>query len=151
MSTSALFVALSIYDRPAGIQRFNQRLVRALGELPSADLERAAVLSLVDREPRDLGARLEFVACGVSRLRLVAEQIRRLRSVKFDVLILGHMNLLPLAALARGEFPEEPQRNIPLLGRMAQPEEVAYPILWLASDEASYITGQVISVNGGMT
>lgn len=101
MSTSALFVALSIYDRPGGIQRFNQRLVRALSELPPADLERAAVLSLVDREPRDLGARLEFVACGGSRLRLLAEQIRRLRSVKFDVLILGHMNLLPLAALAR--------------------------------------------------
>ena len=29
-------------------------------------------------------------------------------------------------------------------------DEVAYAILFLASDEASYITGQVLAVNGGM-
>jgi meso-butanediol dehydrogenase/(S,S)-butanediol dehydrogenase/diacetyl reductase len=36
-----------------------------------------------------------------------------------------------------------------LLGRWAEPIEVAWPILWLASDEASYITGAVIPVDGG--
>ena len=36
-----------------------------------------------------------------------------------------------------------------LLGRWAEPVEVAWPILWLASDEASYITGAVIPVDGG--
>ena len=36
-----------------------------------------------------------------------------------------------------------------LLGRWADPREVAYPILWLASDEASYITGSVLMVDGG--
>lgn len=39
-------------------------------------------------------------------------------------------------------------RNIPL-GRPAQPEEIAAPILFLASDDASYITGACIDVNGG--
>lgn len=37
------------------------------------------------------------------------------------------------------------------LGRWSTPEEVATPALFLLSDAASYITGQVISVNGGFT
>jgi NAD(P)-dependent dehydrogenase (short-subunit alcohol dehydrogenase family) len=36
-----------------------------------------------------------------------------------------------------------------LLGRWADPREAAYPILWLASDEASYCTGSVLMVDGG--
>jgi 3-oxoacyl-[acyl-carrier protein] reductase len=36
------------------------------------------------------------------------------------------------------------------LGRMGSPEDVANAALFLDSEEASYITGQVLSVNGGM-
>jgi 3-oxoacyl-[acyl-carrier protein] reductase len=40
-------------------------------------------------------------------------------------------------------------RQIPL-GRLGSPEDVASAVCFLASDEASYITGQILAVNGGM-
>ena len=44
---------------------------------------------------------------------------------------------------------EEMKRAIPL-GRFGTPEDVANAVVFLASPEAGYITGQVIHVNGGM-
>jgi 2,3-dihydroxy-2,3-dihydro-p-cumate dehydrogenase len=45
------------------------------------------------------------------------------------------------------------EKNVALIpmGRFGKVEEVASAVLYLASDEASFITGQVISVNGGST
>lgn len=40
-------------------------------------------------------------------------------------------------------------KSIPL-GKMAKPQDIANTILFLASDEANYITGQTINVDGGM-
>ncbi len=50
-------------------------------------------------------------------------------------------------------WPEETRKNlikqIPL-GRLANPEDIANTALFLASDEAQFITGATINVNGGM-
>ncbi|MFL9995196.1 SDR family NAD(P)-dependent oxidoreductase [Paraburkholderia sediminicola] len=43
------------------------------------------------------------------------------------------------------------RQDTSLLGRWASPEEVAWPILWLASDEASFITGTTLMVDGGLS
>ncbi|MDN5513532.1 MAG: SDR family oxidoreductase [Acinetobacter sp.] len=54
--------------------------------------------------------------------------------------------------LIPSSFDEEQLKNFGKktpMGRMGQPSEVAPDYLFLASDEASYISGQVIHVNGG--
>ena len=48
-----------------------------------------------------------------------------------------------------GEIKEEYMRNIPLK-RLGTPEDVANAVAFLASDEAGYITGQIINIDGGM-
>jgi 3-oxoacyl-[acyl-carrier protein] reductase len=50
-----------------------------------------------------------------------------------------------LGEQARGEW----AAKIPL-GRLGTPDDIAGAVCFLASDEASYITGQVLGVNGGM-
>jgi len=46
---------------------------------------------------------------------------------------------------------ETERRDTSLLGRWAAPEEIAWPILWLASDEASFVTGATLMVDGGLS
>lgn len=70
------------------------------------------------------------------------------RNITANVVAPGFIETDMTAAL-----PEETQadykKNIPL-GRFAEPSEVAKVVRWLASDEASYISGAVIPVDGGL-
>ena len=44
---------------------------------------------------------------------------------------------------------EEEQKAVPLMGRWAEAREIAWPILWLASPEASFVTAAALMVDGG--
>ena len=55
----------------------------------------------------------------------------------------------PMTDVLPDKVKEELKTRIPL-GRMGSPREIAAAIVFLASDEAGYITGHVLNVNGGM-
>jgi 3-oxoacyl-[acyl-carrier protein] reductase len=55
----------------------------------------------------------------------------------------------PMTDVLTEKVKEELKTRIPL-GRMGSPRDVAAAIVFLASDEAGYITGHVLNVNGGM-
>src|SRR5260370_40576662 len=57
------------------------------------------------------------------------------------------MSATPYARDA-GRGKEEIERTIPL-GRLASPEDCAGPIVFLRSDLAGHITGEILNVNGG--
>jgi 3-oxoacyl-[acyl-carrier protein] reductase len=55
----------------------------------------------------------------------------------------------PMTDVLSDKVKEELKARIPL-GRLGAPRDVAASIVFLASDEAAYITGHVLDVNGGM-
>jgi 3-oxoacyl-[acyl-carrier protein] reductase len=55
----------------------------------------------------------------------------------------------PMTAVLSEEFKQTAVKQIPL-GRVGSPADVASAVAFLASDDASYITGHVLNVNGGM-
>ena len=70
------------------------------------------------------------------------------RSITCNAVAPGFIETNMTAALS-AEFKENAVKMIPL-GRVGKSEDVAGAVCFLASEEASYITGQVLNVNGGM-
>jgi 3-oxoacyl-[acyl-carrier protein] reductase len=54
-----------------------------------------------------------------------------------------------MTAVLSDEFKQTAVKQIPL-GRVGSPEDVAAAVAFLASEDASYVTGHVLNVNGGM-
>ncbi len=86
--------------------------------------------------------------------KTVARELASLR-ITLNVVCPGPTDTPLLAAFAgAGEAGQKLraalERAIPFK-RLGQPEDIAGIVTFLASDEASYITGQVISVSGGLT
>ena len=48
------------------------------------------------------------------------------------------------------DLPQDELKQLVPMGRFGKPEEVASLVAFLASDEAAYITGEVININGGL-
>src|SRR4030088_3088313 len=70
------------------------------------------------------------------------------RSITCNAVAPGFIETAMTAGLG-DEFKQNAVKQIPL-GRIGSPEDVANAVAYLASEEASYITGHVLNVNGGL-
>jgi 3-oxoacyl-[acyl-carrier protein] reductase len=70
------------------------------------------------------------------------------RNITCNAIAPGFIETAMTATLGE-EFKQAATKQIPL-GRVGTPEDVASAVAFLASDDASYITGHTLSVNGGM-
>jgi 3-oxoacyl-[acyl-carrier protein] reductase len=70
------------------------------------------------------------------------------RSITCNAVAPGFIDTAMTEVLS-GEFKEGALKMIPL-GRTGTPEEVAHAVAFLASEEAGYVTGHVLNVNGGL-
>ena len=81
------------------------------------------------------GIRVNGVAPGMTETQLVQRQSRQLRREGADESVVAAYQAARLAAIP--------------MGRYAQPEEIAAAIVFLAGSQASYITGETLTVAGG--
>jgi 3-oxoacyl-[acyl-carrier protein] reductase len=59
------------------------------------------------------------------------------------------VNALSLGRMSANIVTSEMRRGLPPVGRLGSPADVAAGAVFLASDEAAWVTGQVIPINGG--
>ena len=78
----------------------------------------------------------------IAFMRHLAMEVAR-QGVTANTLALGLM-----AHVGDAESTRNMARNVPV-GRLGTPEDVGAAVVWLASPEAAWVTGQTIGINGG--
>lgn len=102
-----------------------------------SNVHKAGLLALVKTLSHELagkGIRVNAISPGRTLTRLWLDRAERMAAEQ---------------GITPGEVIEEFASEVPL-GRFAEPDEIAQAVVFVASDRASYITGQSISVDGGI-
>ena len=73
--------------------------------------------------------------------------------IRVNVICPGPTTRTSLMDNLTSAHPEEKEKILSIIPmmRMAQPEEMAEAVIWLCSDAASFVTGHIMPVDGGMT
>jgi NAD(P)-dependent dehydrogenase (short-subunit alcohol dehydrogenase family) len=88
--------------------------------------------------------------------RTLAVELSR-RGVLVNAVAPGFVNTRMSVVDGRNELESDWFRGIYVengklpIRRYAEPDEIAAPVAWLASDQNTYVTGQVVTVDGGLT
>lgn len=91
-----------------------------------------------------------YVAAKSGIIGLTKSNARELasRNITVNAVAPGYIRT-DMTAVLNDEQRESLSKQIPL-GRLGEPEDIAKAVAFLVSEEASYITGQVLTVDGGM-
>lgn len=82
------------------------------------------------------GIRVNGVACGVTNTNTRTKQ----DSMTMKLTVDENKKYLQLAA-----------QDVPLMGRLTEPKEVAMSLLFLASEDSSFTTGEILTIDGGQS
>lgn len=120
--------------------------------LPALEAHKPSAILVVSSITGNTQCQPGFSAYGVSKaglnsfVRMAATELGS-KGIRVNGVEPG-LTLTDLAKNLPGEEIERINRIIPL-GSMAHPLDIARALLFLASDEASHVTGQIITVDGG--
>jgi len=126
------------------------RLLQAVGRKMLGQASGAIVNISSDAGRRGTVGQINYGAAkaGLNGVTMSAAREWAGRGIRVNAVAFGVVET-PMTEVVRSEkFRDQYLAQIPL-GRWGSPAEVAYPVCFLLSDAASYITGQIISVNGG--
>jgi NAD(P)-dependent dehydrogenase (short-subunit alcohol dehydrogenase family) len=112
------------------------------------------VSSVAALSPRRYAGAYAAAKAGVIQLTRVTALEYARKNIRANCILPGPIDTPFFTKVADGDpekiaiFKEMVRNEVPL-GRFAQPEEIAHVALFLASDEASYITGAAFAADGG--
>ena len=145
-ATWAQVFAVNVLGLAAGCRDAARRMARSKGGTGGG------IVCISSRAPA-FGSPFEFVHYAASKgavdvmVRGLAKELAG-DGVRVNAVAPG---MIDTAIHARAGIPERVARILPgvPMQRLGSAEEVAEPVLWLLSDEASYVTGAVLDVSGG--
>ena len=105
------------------------------------------IASTAGRQPRPFGLAYGAAKAGVISVTRSLAVAMAPHNIRVNCVVPGTIDTEALKKLLP-ETVKDSLRRV-ALGRLGQPEEVARAVLFLASDDASYITGQSLGVDGG--
>ena len=94
-----------------------------------------------------MNCRWKYAAAPEELIKSLAKELAS-RNVRANCVAPGYIETQMTEVLA-APVKEAILSKIPM-SRIGKPRDIAYAALFLASDQASYITGQVLTVDGGM-
>jgi len=109
----------------------------------------ASVAGLVGAPLQGIYAGSKHAVVGMTK-SAAAEYARR--GIRVNAVCPGITNTAMMAAaIERAPQRAKAINHAQPMGRVGEPEEIAQAVLWLAGDAASFVTGQALAVDGGLT
>lgn len=87
---------------------------------------------------------------GIAALALSASSTYARQKIRVNCIAPGLMDTKLTKSITQNEMQLDASLQMHPMGRIGTPEDVAPAILWLLSDESSWVTGETISIDGGL-